>query len=150
MKKIVIFFLFAFASISLSAQCINGTKSSPLYEVGADYVHYLDSLGMEIVRIEYDLIFTTKDSYRYLYSDWEYLLVGFVDNGVKDFTMTLYEYDESEDLWFPVAYSDEAENGLTTLIYKPEETKQFRTVIEIKEFYEGYTAARYGLIYVHE
>ncbi|PLX06252.1 MAG: hypothetical protein C0596_17410 [Marinilabiliales bacterium] len=107
-------------------------------------------MGMEIVRIEYDLIFSTKDSYRELYEDWEYLFVGFVDGGVKDFCLTLYEFDALNQMWFPVAYSEPAENGLTTMIYQPVETKNYKVEVKVKEFYEGFTAARYGLIYVHE
>jgi hypothetical protein len=148
--KATVVLLFIIISFSLSSQCINGVKSYPLYSDGAEYVKYLDSVGMEIVRIEYDLIFSTKESFRDLYADWEYLFVGFVDAGVKDFNLILNEYDAENDLWFPVAYSDEAENGLTTMIYQPIETKMYKIVISIEELYEDYSAARYGLIYVHD
>jgi hypothetical protein len=43
-----------FYVMQLSAQCINGTKSYPLYKAGAKLVSELDEQGKEIVRLEYD------------------------------------------------------------------------------------------------
>ncbi len=82
-----------FAS-GLNGQCINGVKSYPIYKTGAQLVERFDTEGAEIVRIEYDLIFSSKESYRNLTSDWEYAIIGFADNGVKDLNMKLYEYDD--------------------------------------------------------
>ena len=149
-RSLIIISAISLFSLSLNAQCIDGLKTFPIYVEGADYVEYLDSVGMEIVRLEYDLIFTEKESYRVLFSDWEYLIFCFIDDGVKSFHISLNEYDSVNEIWFPVSFSDESDSGSAALIYQPAENKQFKVIIEINEFNEGYSAARYGLIYVHD
>lgn len=150
LRRFVLLSFVSLFSIALNAQCVNGVNSYPIYNQGAEYVQYLDSIEMEIVRIEYDLIFSEKESFRNLYSDWEYLIFCFMDDGVKSFELTINEYDSENDLWFPVAFAEESEDGMTSIIYQPEESKQYKVNLEIIEFYEGYSAARYGLIYVHD
>ena len=55
-----------FMSSSMNAQCINGTSSYPIYKTGAQLVETFDTEGHEIVRIEYDLLFTSKETFRNL------------------------------------------------------------------------------------
>ena len=57
-------------SINVKAQCINGVKSYPIYKTGAQLVEQFDTEGAEIVRIEYDLIFSSKESFRNLTSSF--------------------------------------------------------------------------------
>ena len=72
-------------SFNASGQCINGTDSYPIYKKGAQLVSEFDEQGAEIVRIEYDLVFDTKESFRNLSEDWEYAIIGFADEGVFNF-----------------------------------------------------------------
>ena len=74
-KNIVTLTFGLLLSLSLNAQCTNGTKSSPIYKEGAELVEKFDEAGLEIVRIEYDLIFSSKETTRNLSSDWEYTIV---------------------------------------------------------------------------
>jgi hypothetical protein len=136
-------------SVNISAQCINGTKSYPLYKAGAQLVDKFDNQGLEIVRIEYDLVFSSKESFRNLTSDWEYSIMAFADNGVKDLNIKLYEYDKLLEKWKMVAEDDSTEPH-ALLTYKPSVTALYKVEIIVKEFYEGYNVARYGLIYLHE
>ena len=134
---------------NLKAQCINGTKSYPIYKLGAKLVKEFDNRGAEIVRIEYDLIFKTKTTFRKLTSNWEYSIIGFADDGVKDLDVKLYEYDDLLDKWKLVA-EDKSTEAYAIVNYKPLITAMYKIEIIIYEFYEGYTAARYGLMFVHD
>ncbi len=136
-------------SAYLNAQCINGTKSYPLYKKGAQLVEKLDDDGSEIVRIEYDLIFTSKETIRELSPDWEYSIIGFGDDGIKDLDVKLYEYDELLDKWKLVA-EDKTSEAYAIISYKPTVRAVFKVKVIIYEFNEGYSAARYGLIFVHD
>lgn len=131
------------------AQCFNDTKSYPLYQVGAELVSTLDSAGKEIVRIEYDLIFTSKETFRQLASNWEYTLVAFSDDGVKDLDIKLYEYDARLDRYV-LKKKDNSNDKVAVLTWQPQETAKYKIEIIVYQFQAGYTSARYGLIVFHD
>ncbi|MEO1715181.1 MAG: hypothetical protein AAFU60_17775 [Bacteroidota bacterium] len=149
MKPILLLFSLFLLNFSLSAQCINGTKSGPIYEVGGKLVKDFDEQGAEIVRIEYDLIFSAKDSYRILSPDWEYIIVGFADEGVKDLNLKLYVWNSETKAWDFVT-EDTSQEVYGFITVKPEARAEYKVEIIAETFHEGYTAARYGLLYLHE
>ena len=136
-------------SLNLNAQCINGKNSYPIYKMGAQLVEKFDNDGAEIVRIEYDLIFSSKETFRNLTSDWEYSIIGFADNGVKDLDVKVYEYDELLEKW-KLVVEDKSTEAYAMVTLRPSITALYKVEVIVYEFYEGYTAARYGLMFVHE
>jgi len=136
-------------TIEASSQCVNGTKSYPIYKAGAQLVSELDNQEKEIVRIEYDLVFGTKETYRNLTSDWEYTIMVFADDGVKDIDLKVYEYDDLLEQWTLVK-EDNAAESYATLTLQPTVTAQYKIEVIVYEFFEGYTAARYGLLIYHD
>jgi hypothetical protein len=151
MKMIRLFTVFSLAifSLNISAQCVNGTKSYPIYKAGAQLVNELDNQEKEIVRIEYDLVFSSKETFRNLSSDWEYTIMVFADDGVKDIDLKLYEYDDLLEQWTMVK-EDNAAESTASLVIQPTVTAQYKIEVIVYEFYEGYTAARYGLLVYHD
>jgi hypothetical protein len=150
--KIKIFFLLLgsfFLLKSVDAQCINGTKSYPIYKLGAKLVDQFDTDGNEIVRIEYDLVFTSKETSRNLSADWEYTLVAFADDGVKDLDIKVFSYDDLLDDWTLVAEDNSVESYAIATV-KPPTDGLYKVEVIVYEFNEGYTAARYGLMFVHD
>ena len=149
------FKLFAFAAMLVcasqfvSAQCINGTKSYPIYKTGAQLVSEFDNQGKEIVRIEYDLIFTSKETFRDLTAEWEYSIIAFADDGVKDVDIKVYIWDDLLETWNLVA-QDNSTESFAIITYKPTETARHKIEVIAYEFNPGYTAARYGLFIVHD
>jgi len=124
-------------------------KCYPIYKMGAQLVETLDSQDAEIVRIEYDLIFTSTESFRKLTSNWEYAIIAFADTGVKDLDIKLYEYDDLLDKWTLVV-KDASTEPYAKITYRPSTTSMYKVEIIVYEFYPGYTAARYGLMFVHD
>jgi hypothetical protein len=150
--KIKIFFLLLisfFIIKGIDAQCINGTKSYPIYKLGAQLVNQFDEAGQEIVRIEYDLVFTSKETTRNLSADWEYTLVAFADDGVKDLDIKVSVYDDLLDQWTLVT-EDNAVESYSIVTVKPPVDALYKVEVIVYEFNEGYTAARYGLMFVHD
>lgn len=141
--------LMVFFSLNMTAQCINGTKSYPIYKMGAQLVESFDNEGAEIVRIEYDLIFSSKETFRNLSSDWEYSIIGFADDGVKDLDIKLYEYDDLLEKWSLVV-EDNSSDAYSVVSYKPPVDALYKVEVIVYEFEESYSAARYGLMIVHE
>jgi hypothetical protein len=117
--------------------------------MGAQMVEKFDAEGAEIVRIEYDLIFTSKETFRTLSPDWEYLVIGFADGGVKDLDVKVYEYDDLLDKWTLVA-QDDATDAFAMVAVTPTRAAMYKVEVIAYEFYEGYSAARYGLMFVHD
>ena len=145
---VLITFSFFFSAI-LKSQCINGVKSYPIYKIGAQLVNDFDNAGNEIVRIEYDLVFSSKESFRNLSSDWTYSIIGFADGGVKDLNIKVFEYDDLLEKWTLVAEDNSSESyGIVDI--RPSVTALYKVEILVHEFYEGFTVARYGLMYVHD
>ncbi len=141
--------LFLVSSFSIYGQAYHGVKSYPIYKQGAQFVKGLDDEGKEIVRIEYDLIFSNKLTYRTLTSDWEYTIVGFADEGVKDLDIRIYEYDDLLEEW-TLVHEGDSEDAYTIISFQPTVTAQYQIEIIATEFYEGYSAARYGVIIFHD
>lgn len=149
LKAPIFIFLFCFIALSVNAQSINGVKSYPLYKQGAKLVNELDVEGNEIVRIEYDLIFSSKETYRYLSPDWEYTIQGFADGGVAQMDLKIYVYDDLIDEW-NLLKTDQMEGAAPYLTITPPESAQYKIEIIVTDFYEGYNVARYGLIFYHD
>ena len=150
--KIKVFFLILASFLafhSIEAQCINGTKSYPIYKLGAQLVDQFDTDGNEIVRIEYDLVFSSKETSRNLSADWEYTIVAFADDGVKDLDIKVYAYDDLLDKW-TLAAEDNSVESFAIVTVKPPTDALYKVEVIVYEFHEGYTAARYGLMFVHD
>lgn len=138
-----------FLSFNVLAQCINGVKSYPIYKMGAKLVEKFDDEGAEIVRIEYDLVFSSKETFRNLSSDWEYFIIGFADSGVKDLDVKVYAYDDLLEKWTLIA-EDKSTEAYATVSVKPNVSAMYKVEVIVYEFHEGYSAARYGLMFVHD
>ncbi len=132
----------------LAAQCINGTKTYPIYKAGADKVRDLDEAEKEIVHVEYDLIFDSKDMYRTLSPDWTYTISAFADGGVSDVNVAVLEYDDLLEEWTEVS-ADRDSYGEASLDFTPSENQEYMVNVSVTML-EGYTAARYGLIIHHD
>lgn len=148
-KFLLAFLLLFIGTLVSSAQCINGTKSYPIYKAGAAIVSEFDNQGKEIVRIEYDLIFDSKETFRDLTTDWEYSIIAFADDGVKDIDVKVYIYDDLLESWTLVA-QDNSTESYSIITYQPAETALHKIEVIVYEFHPGYTAARYGLFIVHD
>lgn len=147
-KSLFLILVSVLLSLGANAQCINGTKSTPIYKVGEKLVKKFDKLGAEIVRIEYDLVFSSTDTFRDLSPDWEYNIIGFADKGVKDLDLKVLQYDAMKGEWI-VLGSDVSNNSYASVIIRPNRVDTYKIQISVYAYFEGYTAARYGLIIVH-
>ena len=136
-------------SLSSNAQCINGSKSIPIYKTGEKLIKKFDKLGSEIVRIEYDLVFSSKNTYRDLSPNWDYKIIGFADKGVKDLDLKVLQYDVIKGEWIELG-SDVSNKSYASVIIRPNRVDTFKIEISVYEYFEGYSAARYGLIIVHD
>ncbi|MFN8206371.1 MAG: hypothetical protein U0T82_03040 [Bacteroidales bacterium] len=126
-----------------------GTSMMPIVNSLVDVVKAIEQSDVEIVHIEFDLIFENgkKEIFRTLSQGYTYGMMAYGDYRLGNVGIDLYT--ESEDSWEYVQ-SGQLTEGTMTLLYKVEETRQYKIVLRPLEFKEGYTAGHYGLVIIHD
>jgi len=124
-----------------------GTSMEPILARAEPLVQEIERDNNEIVRMEYDLIFTEKDTYRNLYEGWTYGIAAFGDYRIKDIDITVYKQSRGE--WKKIV--DDAENDdVATVSVKPRQNEEYKIVISVYKFNKDYNVGHYGLIVFHE
>lgn len=145
-KQIAVIFILL-GSLSLNAQNSDITMKD-IYQEGLEYLQILeDKHNQEIVHIEYDLIFNTKETKRGFSSDYQYMVFAFADHRVEDLDITIFK--ETFKGWVQVEKDTKSDN--TPLVFfKPEDSGTYKIEIKAYKFKSGYSAAHYGLIISHD
>jgi hypothetical protein len=68
-----------------------GTLMKPILARAEPLIEEIEGEGYEIVRMEYDIISTEKETYRTLYDNWTYGIVAFGDYRIIDIDVVVYE-----------------------------------------------------------
>ncbi len=66
------------------------TSMEPILAAAKPLVEEIESEDFEIVRMEYDLIFDKKSTYRTLYEGWTHGIAAFGNYRIKDIDITVY------------------------------------------------------------
>jgi hypothetical protein len=136
------------ACMTTTANAQNKTTIQDIHQKGTNLIEYLEEKhNQEIVRIEYDIVFTTKETTRVLSEDYEYQILGFADHRVEDLNITVYKMVGSE--WIQVAQDTESDNT-PMLTVKPTSTREYKIEVSVNKYKEGFSAAHYGLIICHD
>ncbi|MBN1638744.1 MAG: hypothetical protein JW866_07245 [Ignavibacteriales bacterium] len=160
--KTKICFLSFFLSIQFIAQPFGsefdnskGTSMVPIKMDAETYLDIFESDGYEIVRMEFDILLTSKESFRTLQSGWEYGIFAFGDYrfqklDLKVFKMVGGEWTELSEGEDEMLY--ENVEGTNTVLIKiiPSYTSEYKFLIDALEYTEGYSGGHYGLIVFHE
>ena len=124
------------------------TTMQDIHQKGMQLIEYLEEKkNQEVVRIEYDIVFTEKETTRWLSEDYEYQIVGFADHRVEDLDITIYKRVGSE--WIEVTKDTDSDNTPIVTV-KPVSSRDYKIKISAYKFKEGYSAAHYGLIICHD
>lgn len=149
-KRIVVVFLAVlqvFTIQNLYAQD-DGTTMVPIIEKTQSMVNYVeDELEQEIVRIEMDILQSSKTTYRNLQKGYTYTIIAYGDYRFKDIDVKVYRWNGSE--WV-VTKSDADSSSVALVMIKPITTSDYKIEVTAYKFNEGYTAGHYGLIVCHE
>jgi hypothetical protein len=124
-----------------------GTSMEPILAAAKPLVEEIEGADYEIVRMEYDLIFSEKSTYRTLFEGWTYGIAAFGDYRIKDIDVSVYK--KSKGNWALV--EEDAENDdVATVSIKPRDKEEYKIVISVYKFNKDYTAGHYGLMIFHE
>jgi len=128
---------------------VDGTSMMPITGDVLPLIQYIeDTMKLEIVRLEYDLIFPDKSkfSYRTLYKGWKYGIFVIGDYRIKKININLYVKENNE--WKLFSRSN-SETYVARLNVEPYEIKEYAIEITANEIADGYKAGHYSLIIFH-
>ena len=153
-RKLLVVFICVFAiGISFSQKDLSyldnekGTSMEPILAAAKPLVEEIEGGDYEIVRMEYDLIFSEKSTYRTLFDGWTYGIAAFGDYRIKDIDVSVYL--KSRGNWKLV--EEDAENDdVATVSIKPRIKEEYKIVISVYRFNKDYTVGHYGLMIFHE
>jgi len=124
----------------------NGTSMNPIINELGDVVKVFEDAKFEIVRIEFDLLFDSKFTYRTLSSGYTYGFFVWGDYRISDIVIRVYK--KVGDQW--QYYADGEPNGnSSSLKFQTTETAEYKFEVKALQFAEGYKAGHYGLIVYH-
>jgi hypothetical protein len=124
-----------------------GTSMEPILAAAKPLVEEIEGGDYEIVRMEYDLIFGEKSTYRILFDGWTYGIAAFGDYRIKDIDVSVYVKSRGD--WKLI--EEDAENDdVATVSIKPRVKEEYKIVISVYKFNKGYTVGHYGLMIFHE
>ena len=153
-RKFLITFVCLFAiGISLAQKDLSyldndkGTSMEPILAAARPLVEEIEDGDFEIVRMEYDLVFSEKSTYRTLFEGWTYGIAAFGDYRIKDIDLSVYK--KSNGRWKLV--EEDAENDdVATVTIKPRTKEEYKIVVSVYRFNKGYNVGHYGLMIFHE
>lgn len=125
-----------------------GTSMKPIINSLNDVVKAIEESDVEIVHIEFDLLFddSSKEIFRNLSKDYTYGFLAYGDYRIAKIGIDLYK--ESDSGWEYIQ-SGELNNGTMTLLYDVKETARYKIVMRALQMNEGYNVGHYGLVVLH-
>jgi hypothetical protein len=119
----------------------------PILARAEPLIEKIEKEDFEIVRMEFDIISTEKETYRMLYKDWEYGIVAFGDYRIKDIDVAVYEKIRGK--WKLV--EKDAENDDEAMVtIKPYKDGEHKIEISVYKYNKDYSVGHYGLLVIHE
>jgi len=147
MKKLFFSVLLLLIARFAFSQTDDGRSMSPILKAAIPNIELVESKGLEIVRMEYDILKDQKETYRYLYEGWTYGVWAFGDYRVEDIDVEVYKQVGNE--WSLIANDKDASSNAVVTV-KPLYTGMYKIVVKGYKFAPGANGCHYGLLIFHE
>ncbi len=99
-----------------------GTSIEPILAAAKPLVEEIEGKDFEIARMEYDLIFDKKSTYRTLFEGWTYGIAAFGNYRIKDIDITVYKERGNDK-----KIEEDAENDdVATVSIKPRSDEEYK------------------------
>lgn len=146
MRKCILLILLAMSCNMFSGNYT--TTMSPIMSKGEEIVRYIENeLNMEVVRMEYDILRTTKTTTRILSQGWTYTIVAFGDFRFRDIDIKVYRNNQGS--WQLIDKDSDA-SAVAAVNITPPYDGEYLIEISAYSFESGYDVGHYGLIIAHE
>lgn len=153
MKNIFIFLVFIFSfyvAFSQSGSQFDNDKGTSMLPITFDLIDNIKALeaeNVEIVKIEFDLIFTTKEIVRTLSSGYTYGAIIYGDYRIKKLKLDIYK--EINGSWKHEGTGSFVE-GICSISIPVIETANYKFKLTVSEFHNDYKVGHYGFILIHD
>ena len=145
------FLLFAMAAMLFAAEAKaqnEETTMQPIIEKTQYLVNYLENdKNQEIVRMEMDLLSTSKSTTRMLQKGFTYTIVAYGDYRFEDIDVKVYVRNGSN---WTLVDKDTDTDSLAAVSVTPSVNAEYKIEISAYKFAKGYSIGHYGLIICHE
>ena len=147
MKKLFLALCFATLLLPSKVKADDGTSMFPIIRLTNELVSYIENdMNYEIVRIEFDILSTTKTSIRTLSEGYNYTICAYGDDRFKDIDVKVYVKQNGS--WVEVE-KDEDVSATAVVSVTPAYTREYKIEIKAYQFDSGYSVGHYGLIICH-
>lgn len=145
-------FILSFSAFSQTGSELDnekGTSMKPMINSLSDVVNAIEESDVEIVHIEFDLVFddSSKEIYRNLTKDYSYGFLAYGDYRIAKIGIELYK--ETDTGWDYIK-TGELSEGTMTILYDVTETGRYKIVLRALQMNEGYNVGHYGLVVLHD
>jgi hypothetical protein len=149
---LIILFSLSFSAFAQSGSELDnekGTSMMPIINTLNEVVKAIEESDVEIVHIEFDLVFedNSKEIYRNLTKDYSYGFLAYGDYRIAKVGIELYK--ETDTGWDYIK-TGELSEGTMTLLYDVTETARYKIVLRALQMNEGYNVGHYGLVVLHD
>jgi hypothetical protein len=102
--------------------------------------------GLEVVRIEADVIRTTKETVRTLDPSFTHTIAAVAGERIKDIGIEIYREVNNE--WILVEQEDDMTAAVVAI--SPTSMTEYKIVVRARQFAPGFNAGHFGLIFIIE
>ena len=149
MKRL--FFTLFFTLMISNIYCLAGNSETSMVSImdkTERLVNYLEQdMDLEIVRMEFDILRTTKKTYRKLSAGWTYVICAFGDHRFKDIDVKVYRKVGGD---WQIVEKDADAQAVAVVTISPQSEGDYLIEISAYAFESGYDVGHYGLIIAHE
>ena len=122
MKKTVFLLFFCISTVASFAQ--KSKSIIPIISQTNDYISLIENkYQQQVVHLEYDVIKTSKESYRQLFGGVLYGIILFGDQNIKSFNLSISVIEN--DNWKTLETKN-SDKGIVMLYFKPDKTDFYR------------------------
>jgi hypothetical protein len=150
MKKILMIVAFLFVTCFTFAQTDDGRSMKPVMESMYTVVNTAEGNGLEIVRIEFDIVKkdVPKESYRILTDAYTYRVGVFGDWRTEDMDIEIWK--QQSDGTYVFVEKDTKTDPIAFIDFTPTSTGWYKFIVKCYKFKDDYTSAHYGLLVLHK
>ncbi len=123
MKKTALLLVFCFSVISSFAQTTN-KSIIPIINQTNDYISLIEKkYEKQVVHLEYDVIKTSKESYRQLFGGVQYGIILFGDENIKNISLNISVIKDNN---WKIIKTENSNEGIVMLYFTPDKTDFYR------------------------
>lgn len=109
-------------------------------------IDYAEERDMEVVRVEADIIRSSKESIRTLDPSYIYTITAIGSDRIQDLDIEVYK--NINNVW-TLVQTDTDTSSVAAVQINPTSYAEYKVVVKVYKFNSGYDVGHYGLVFIH-